>query len=148
MRGAGENPRRHMPDERSPATLLRFAALLIDLLLVALVLILPATIISWGLVAAGNSTRIINVIWWGAVVTLTLAMLLRDGWHGRSPGKRLFGLQIRTASGRPCSWTRSLIRNLPLAIPLWNLVELWMVAVPRHVRRTGDILAKTQVVEE
>lgn len=137
-----------MPDERRPATLLRFAAFLTDVLLFALVLILPATLISWLLLFIGQATRPVNLIWWLAILTLFSALLLRDAWRGRSPGKRLFGLHVSTPEGTPCEWWRSLARNVPLLIPLWNLVELWLVVASPTGRRTGDRLARTLVVEE
>ena len=52
-----------------------------------------------------------------------VGLLLRDGYHGRSPGKRLLGLRLVTPRGEGCGYTRSVIRNLPLLIPVWNLVE-------------------------
>lgn len=137
-----------MPQDRPPATLLRLAAFLLDVLLFALILILPATVVSWTLVFTRPGSRPISLVWWTSVALLMAAILFRDGWRGRSPGKRLFGLQIATPSGRPCGWSRSAVRNLPLFIPLWNLIELWMVCSPRSLRRTGDRLARTTVVEE
>lgn len=137
-----------MPDDRKPATLLRIAASVIDLLLFALLLILPATLISWLIVWLFAAGRAINILWWTTMLILILAFLLRDGWRGRSPGKRLFGLRIATASGVPCGLLRSLARNLPLLVPGWNLIELWLVVSPRSLRRTGDRIAGTTVVEE
>ena len=137
-----------MPQDRPPATLLRIAAFLTDVLLFALMLILPASLLSWTLVAISAASRPINLVWWASLLLLITAILFRDGWRGRSPGKHLFGLQITTANGRPCSWSRSALRNLPLLVPGWNLVELWMVCAPRISRRTGDRLSGTMVVEE
>ena len=137
-----------MPDDRRPAPLLRIAAGVIDLLLLALVLVLPTTLVSWGVVWMFEAGRVINLLWWGALLILILAFLMRDGWRGRSPGKRLFGLRITTTRGRDCGPLRSVVRNIPLVVPLWNLVELWLVVDPRFHRRSGDRMAGTTVVEE
>lgn len=137
-----------MAQDRPPATLLRIAAFLTDVLLFALALILPGTVVSWILVLTSTASRPINLVWWTCVAILLSAILFRDGWRGRSPGKLLFGLQITTPSGRRCGWLRSAVRNVPLLVPLWNVVELWMVVATATARRTGDRLAKTTVVEE
>jgi uncharacterized RDD family membrane protein YckC len=73
-------------------------------------------------------------------------MLLRDGYHGRSPGKRLLGLRLLTPRGEGCGYPRSLARNLPLILPLWNLIEVVLVVAGKP--RTGDRLAQTTVTEE
>lgn len=137
-----------MPDDRKPATLLRIAAAVLDLLLFALVLILPVTLISWLIVWLFAAGRAINLLWWSALLILIIAFLTRDGWKSGSPGKRLFGLRIATASGRRCGVLRSFTRNIPLLVPVWNLLELWMVFAAAQGRRSGDRLARTTVVEE
>lgn len=137
-----------MPEDRKPATLLRLAAFLLDVLFFALSLILPATLVSWGVLWFGEASNTINIVWWVALLLLTVAILVRDGWHGRSPGKRLFGLRVVTRRGNDCGVWRSVLRNLPLLVPLWNVIELVLVLSPRTVRRSGDYLARTVVVEE
>lgn len=133
--------------ESSQTVLLRLAAFVIDALAVSIVLILPASAISYGMAWVGG-TRSINVVWYIALVILILGILLRDGRQGRSLGKRILGLQLTTPDGRPCSYARSLARNLPLIIPLWNLVELYLVIFSARSLRTGDRMAHTSVIEE
>jgi hypothetical protein len=43
-------------------------------------------------------------------------------------------------------YIRSFVRNLPLVIPGWNLVEVLLVLLGKP--RTGDRIAKTTVTEE
>ena len=125
--------------------LLRIAAFLIDALMTAIVLVLPASIASYAMTWTG-SPRSIQLVWWVALAILMLAMLLRDGYRGRSAGKRLLGLRLLTPQGEKCGYFRSIVRNLPVVIPGWNLIEVILVVAGR--RRTGDRIASTTVAEE
>lgn len=129
----------------SQTKLLRIAAFLVDALSISIILILPASIASYALTWA-SSPKGIQLVWWGALAVLMVAMLFRDGFRGRSVGKHLLGLRLVTPRGEGCGYARSLVRNVPLVIPGWNLVEVVMVLAGR--RRTGDRLARTSVTEE
>ncbi|MBV8517739.1 MAG: RDD family protein [Acidobacteria bacterium] len=129
----------------SQTKLLRIAAFLVDALTIAVVLILPASAVSYGLTWAG-SPRGIQFVWWSALGILTIAMLFRDGFRGRSIGKQLLGLRLLTPRGEGCGWGRSVARNLPLVIPAWNLLEVVLIVAGKA--RTGDRLARTNVTEE
>jgi len=128
--------------------LLRLAAFVVDALTLALLLILPASLVSYAFVLFGRSINGISVVWYLAMLILFLGILLRDGYHGRSPGKRLLGLRLLTPGNRPCGYARSILRNLPLLIPGLNLVEMILVLFSAESRRAGDRLAGTAVVEE
>ena len=93
-----------------------------------------------------GSIKAIQFVWWGALAILMVGLLIRDGYHGRSPGKRLLGLRLVTPRGEGCGYVRSVIRNLPLLIPVVNLVEAILVVAGK--RRIGDHIAKTTVTEE
>ena len=125
--------------------LLRIAAFLVDALSIAILLILPASIVSYGMTWT-TTPKGIQLVWWGALAVLMLAMLFRDGFRRRSIGKQLLGLRLLTPHGEGCGYIRSLIRNLPLIIPGWNVVEVTLVLLGKA--RTGDRLAKTTVTEE
>ncbi len=126
--------------------LLRLAAFLVDALVLSLALIIPSTLISYtGLIAFG-ATRFFVLVWYVALLVFIAGILLRDGSHGRSVGKRILGLLIQTPDGKPCSYPRSVLRNLPSVVPLWNLAELGLMLSGRT--RTGDRLARTSVVDE
>lgn len=131
--------------DSSQTKLLRIAAFLVDALSIAIILILPASAVSYGMTWA-SSPRGIQLVWWAALAVLMIAMLLRDGFRGRSVGKHLLGLRLITPRGEGCGYGRSLVRNLPLVIPGWNLLEVIMVLAGK--RRTGDRLARTSVTEE
>ena len=129
----------------SQTKLLRIAAFLVDALSISIILILPASIASYALTWA-SSPKGIQLVWWGALAVLMVAMLFRDGFRGRSVGKHLLGLRLVTPRGEGCGYARSLVRNVPLVVPGWNLIEVVMVLAGR--RRTGDRLARTSVTEE
>ena len=131
--------------DSSQTRLLRIAAFLVDALTMSLILILPGAAVSYGLTWSG-SPRGIQLVWWAALAVLMVAMLIRDGFRGRSIGKQLLGLRLLTPNGEGCGWFRSLVRNLPLLIPVWNLVEVVLVLMGKP--RTGDRIARTTVTEE
>src|SRR5438046_3545070 len=130
--------------DTSQTTLLRIAAFLVDALSMSIVLIVPASLASYALAWVGGSIKAIQIVWLVALGILVIGLLLRDGYHGRSPGKRLLGLRLVTPRGEGCGYGRSLVRNIPLLIPPWNLVEAVMVVSGK--RRGGDRIAKTTVM--
>lgn len=131
--------------DSSQTKLLRIAAFLVDALSIAIILILPASAVSYGMTWS-SSPRGIQVVWWVALAVLMIAMLLRDGFRGRSVGKHLLGLRLITPRGEGCGYGRSLVRNFPLVVPGWNVLEVIMVLAGK--RRTGDRIARTSVTEE
>ena len=58
----------------------------------------------------------------------------------------MLGLRLLTPQGEGCGYGRSIVRNLPLIIPPWNLLEAALVVAGRA--RTGDRIARTIVTEE
>jgi len=132
----------------SPQVLLRIAAFLVDALLIGLVLVLAGTTGSWIVIFVQKSTNYLGMIWAGTFVLMLVGIALRDGWRGRSFGKRIFGLSIRRRNGHRCGFVRSIVRNLPLIVPIWNLVEIVMIFASSDGRRSGDRIAGTQVKEE
>lgn len=130
----------------SQTVLLRVAAFLVDALVIALILILPASGVSYAMAWIGGSVKIIQIVWWAALAILLVGILFRDGIRGRSLGKHLLGLRMITPTGERCGYFRSFVRNLPLIIPVWNLIEVALVISGRP--RTGDRIASTTVTEE
>lgn len=128
--------------------LLRTGAVLLDALLIALVLILPAAVLSWIVIRSGGAMNWIARIWNVTFVLFLIGMLLRDAWRGRSMGKLVMGLELKRADGRRAGVLSSILRNLPLIIPGVNLVELVVPLFSENGRRLGDRLAGTVVVEE
>lgn len=131
--------------DNSQTKLLRIAAFLVDALSIAILLVLPASAVSYSMTWT-TSPKGIQLVWWAALAILMLAMLLRDGFRRRSIGKQLLGLRVLTPKGEGCGYIRSFLRNFPLIVPGWNLIEVVLVLAGRS--RTGDRLAKTTVTEE
>lgn len=125
--------------------LLRIAAFLVDALTLAILLILPASAVSYALTWT-STPRGIQLVWWVALGVLLAGILLRDGFRGRSIGKYLLGLRLLTPRGEGCGYFRSVVRNLPLVVPVWNLLEVILVVAGKS--RTGDRIARTTVTEE
>jgi uncharacterized RDD family membrane protein YckC len=141
-----DNPRPEVSVTDSPQTkLLRIAAFLVDALSVAILLVLPASIISYAMTWT-TTPKGIQLVWWAALGIFVLAMLFRDGFRNRSIGKQLLGLRLITPHGESCGYGRSFARNLPLVIPVWNLLEVILVLAGKP--RTGDRLSRTSVTEE
>lgn len=129
----------------SQTKLLRIAAFLVDALSISIMLILPGAAISYAMTWT-SSPKGIQLVWWAALAVLMIAMLFRDGFRGRSIGKQLLGLRLVTPHGETCGWGRSFVRNVPLLVPGWNLLELLLVLAGKS--RTGDRIARTTVTEE
>src|SRR5437763_8019124 len=127
----------------SHTTLLRIAPSLVDALVISLLLILPASIISYSLAWIGGAIKAIQIVWFVSLGILAMAMLLRDGYKGRSLGKQMLGLRVVTPAGDGCGWGRSVVRNAALV-----LFPIEVVLVLRGRARVGDRLARTSVMQE
>jgi len=133
-------------DSSSQTTLLRIAAFLVDALSLSILLILPASVISYSMAWFGGTVKAIALVWFATLGLLVLGMLLRDGYRGRSLGKQMLGLRLITPRGEGCGWFRSVVRNLPVVLFPWTLLEVFLVVAGKP--RTGDRIAKTTVSEE
>lgn len=68
---------------------------------------------------------------------------------GRTPGKRVCGLQVVSQDGSPVGWGASLARNLLRAVdfmPFLYGLGLFSMLFSREFRRIGDVVAGTLVV--
>jgi uncharacterized RDD family membrane protein YckC len=81
-------------------------------------------------------TRVFILLW-------VLYMLLRDAIPGQGIGKRLFQLRlVHRQTGVPCSWQRSIMRNLTHIL----FVLDWLFIIGDHRLRLEDRVAKTTVI--
>ncbi len=115
----------------------RILAALLDFLLSAAAadaagLLATATIWSWA-----RAWRLaIPWIWGAAAAAALVAFLLRDASGGRA--RRWLGLQALDGQGNPPGAWGSIRRNLPLLIPIWNLVEVWPLLRRGDAPRPSD----------
>jgi uncharacterized RDD family membrane protein YckC len=74
-------------------------------------------------------------------------ILLRDLIGLESWGKRLVGLELRSNDERPLTAGRKVLRNVPLAIPIFQLIEFFAAYKGKDPKmlRFGDRWAKTSV---
>lgn len=127
----------------SQTTLLRVAAFLVDALCISVLLILPASVISYSLAWVGGAIKAIQIVWFVTIGILVIGMLVRDGYKGRSLGKQMLGLRVMTPAGEGCGWGRSVTRNAALIL---FPIEVYFVL--RGQPRIGDRIARTSVTQE
>lgn len=82
-----------------------------------------------------------------AQAAFVVLFLARDSRGGASPGKALLGIRVERLEGGAPSFRASALRNLPLLVPGWNLLESALAWRRPDTRRLGDRLAGTRVVE-
>jgi len=85
--------------------------------------------------------------WMWAVLAAAAAMafLLRDARGGRA--RRWLALEARKADGTPPGAWGSLRRNLPLLVPVWNIVDAWPVLREGSAPRRCDRTSRTRIVQ-
>ena len=121
----------------------RLLALFLDVLLCAALadaVGLLASALVWRLLPAART--VIPGIWAALAALAAAAFLLRDARGGRA--RRWLALEARReADGRPPGAWGSVRRNLPLLVPIWNLVDAWPVLrdgeAPRRCDRSTGI---------
>lgn len=126
---------------------MRLAATGIDLLVLAGAPLLATTVLVFLVLLATPEPPAVLSSAFRIAQGLFVALFLSRDAQGFSPGKTLFGLKAVRRDGRRLSLLDSIARNLPLAIPVWNVVELVAVLKQKDGRRTGDRAAGTLVVE-
>jgi uncharacterized RDD family membrane protein YckC len=70
---------------------------------------------------------------------------------GRSPGKRALGIRVTRVDGSGVNFRASLVRNLLRVlylIPIFYLVDAWLILGTERNQRMGDLLAGTLVVRD
>jgi len=123
----------------------RILALFLDVLVCAAPADLAGLIVTallWRLVPAARTW--IPAVWIAAGAGATAAFLLRDARGGRA--RRWLALEVRAADGsEPGAW-RSIRRNLPLLVPLWNLWDAWPLLRDGDAARRSDRRAGLRMV--
>lgn len=133
----------------------RQLAYLVDALLFALVAVPLGYLIGLPLEGMVTSELMLEVILTPVSLLFTCLFIMKDGFNGQSPGRRLTDVQVLDdASGRPISFGPSFKRNAILlvgAIPIVggfaSLIVVIIIAVQLNKGyRLGDRFAKTRVI--
>jgi len=143
----------------------RFPAYAIDLVIRAALLVglaIVANILSLGIGQAAAAVWIIAEF----VLSWFYGGLFETYWNGQTPGKRLMGIRVVSANGRPVNGYQAVLRNImrtvdvgPMisaemfggpAVPLIPVfaVGLIVMASNRRFQRLGDVVCRTMVVVE
>jgi uncharacterized RDD family membrane protein YckC len=135
----------------------RFLALAIDTLIqVGCGLILFAGLSMAAILANGASQRMGPWLLAAAVLGFFLIYygyfaLFESIWNGQTPGKRVIGLRVIHASGRPVSVFEAILRNIVRVadqLPGIYAIGIVCVFVTQRSQRLGDLAAGTVVVHE
>jgi uncharacterized RDD family membrane protein YckC len=133
----------------------RQLAYLVDALLFALISFPVGYLIGLQLAGIVTSERMMEVLVTPAALLFTCLFILKDGFNGQSPGRRLTGVQVvDIVSGRPISFGQSFKRNSILlvgAIPVIggfaSLIVIIIIAIQLNQGyRVGDRFAGTRVI--
>lgn len=100
----------------------------------------------------------------GFLYSLVADGLPFEAWRGCSLGKKMVGIRVVDAEGRPANLRVSVIRNLPVGfvtflmiIPFWGwilsglvgiplaMIELSLIARAQNHQRLGDVMADSLV---
>jgi len=143
----------------------RFPAYLIDVLIRASVLFALAilsAVLSIGLGAASMAIWILAEF----VLSWFYGGLFETYWNGQTPGKRLLGIRVLSANGRPINGYQAILRNILRTVDLGPMISaeilglppvpliptctlgLAVMAVNRRFQRLGDVVCRTMVVVE
>lgn len=137
----------------------RFLAAMIDSLIIFLIqiIILGTTILIWfaqfrpDLQEQPSSWLIAILALIGFIVLWGYYIYFEVQWNGKSPGKRVVGLQVIRNDGTPITLTDSLIRNLIRLIdflPTNYAIGVLSMFIDHQSRRLGDLAAGTLVILE
>jgi uncharacterized RDD family membrane protein YckC len=137
----------------------RFLAALIDTIFITLIQIFLIIIILLIWSAQTSSTQDTQPSTWLIAFLGFLASFVLGGyyiffeiqWNGKSPGKRIVGLQVIRNDGTSITLTESLIRNLIRLVdflPANYAIGVLTMFIDAQSRRLGDMAAGTLVILE
>jgi uncharacterized RDD family membrane protein YckC len=138
----------------------RLAAFLVDMIMIIFLAIATAVpVVALGNWVPRHPSSLVDHVFGGAMILLVLlgsnaciAMIfayfpLLEGRFGRTLGKRLLGLQVRSEDGLPAGYGRAILRRLSFYFQILPIDALFIPFTPKR-QRGFDILAKTIVVRQ
>ena len=135
----------------------RFLAVAIDTIIqiaCAIVLLLVVAAGIWATGALGLAARpwvLAVLVIGGFVIYYGYFAVFETVWNGQTPGKRVIGLRVIHASGRPISPWEAILRNVVRLVdqmPAIYAIGIVSVFVTERSQRLGDLAAGTVVVHE
>jgi uncharacterized RDD family membrane protein YckC len=125
---------------------IRLGAVLLDAIIVAV----PLTIISWILTGGGDNREYITNI-----MSFLYSLLLPVVWYGYTIGKRICGIRIRRVHDHsPPGILNMLLRTVvagiiyALTLGIGVIISIFMVALREDRRSIHDFVAGTEVVHD
>ena len=123
----------------------RILAFFLDVLVCAAAADLCGLAVTWGVWRFLPGLRpALPFVWAGLGAVATAAFLLRDAGGGRA--RRWLALQAVGSDGRPASRWDSIRRNLPLLVPIWNIIDAWPVLQDGQAPRRCDRVVGTRIL--
>lgn len=133
---------------RSYLKSLRFAAFLIDALFVAVLILIFANLTCVFLLKIFPEISLIIYITWITFIVLGIVYILfKDGFNGKSIGKRVMGLIVIQADKKPCNFKKSFLRNFLLFLPIINFYEFYLFLKKSNTPRMGEKISSTKIEE-
>ncbi len=144
------------PFTRGPAYLVDFSICVVTVMVCTMVATFAFGVVGWGLM--GLSVGL--VLWF--FLQWFYGGFFESIWNGQTPGKRMFGLRVLGADGRPVTASQATLRNFvklldmgPFVPLIPNFIEIptllfglgSMALTPRY-QRLGDLVSNTIVVVE
>ena len=135
----------------------RFLAVAIDTIIqiaCAIVLLMVVAAGIWATGALGLSARpwvLAVLVIGGFVIYYGYFAVFETVWNGQTPGKRVIGLRVIHASGRPISAWEAILRNVVRLVdqmPAIYAIGIVSVFVTERSQRLGDLAAGTVVFHE
>jgi uncharacterized RDD family membrane protein YckC len=124
----------------------RFTSAMVDFIIQTTAVVVCALVFMLG-VGGGIGAALTAI---ASFVILFVYDVAFEVWNGgRTPGKRLNGLRVVVADGRPITFVRSAARNLMRIIDVYVFfVGAFVILVTKQNQRLGDLIADTLVVRE
>jgi uncharacterized RDD family membrane protein YckC len=124
----------------------RFTSAMVDFIIQTTAVVICALVFMLG-VGGGLGAALTAI---ASFVILFVYDVAFEVWSGgRTPGKRMNGLRVVVADGRPITFVRSAARNLMRIIDVYFFfVGAFFILITKENQRLGDLIADTLVVRE
>jgi uncharacterized RDD family membrane protein YckC len=124
----------------------RFTSAMVDFLIQTSALVVCALVFELG-IGGGTGLALVAIASFLVLFVYDVAFEVWNG--GRTPGKKLNGLRVVVADGRPITFVRSAARNLLRIIDVYVFfVGAFVIIFTKDNQRLGDLVADTVVVRE